>query len=342
MGVGAVGATASPVLLPEAPATEPAQPAEATPAAAATDTAAAQGTGQTAPSVPNWYEGSPLQTYRGLHDRLGALDDAQQRFLRVQNTMGDGPAVDALRSDVLARGRDVANFLRDHAPQIGGNPGLSQAAADASRTLASTPTLRGDSTIAGALSSAAGVLENGADVGQGALAAAPVAQAFVESAGRIAGVVGGTAGAIDHASRLFGRDGNYGDAIAVAGSIGSAVAAARGSTPLGLGSMALEVVGKGIADYRRGEVDRSAMFDAMRRADVPEAAARAISQANPEIIRGLTDRGLSPEMLIQVATVAPQTLKLAPPPTIDQIGRWQSLTPARLQTLQNLERLLGP
>jgi hypothetical protein len=338
MGIGAVGSTSSPVTLPEAPAADAAAAAATPPAAA--DATAVHNADAAGGTLPSWYQGSPLQTFHGLRDRMGALDDAQQRFLRVQGAMGDGPAVDALRGEVVARGRDVATFLQDHAAQIRGNEGLSQAAGDASRRLAANPTLRGDNTIAGALSSAAGVLEVGADLGQSAFAA-PAAQAFLESAGRIAGVGGGAAGAIDNASRLLGRDGNFGDAIAAVGSAGGIVAAARGSSPLGWGSLALEVVGKGIADHRRGEVDRTTMQAAMVRAGVPEAAARAIADANPDVIRGLTDRGMSAAMLIQVATVAPQTLRLAPPPMIDQIGRWPSLTPERLQTLQNLERLLA-
>lgn len=340
MGVGAVGSTSSPVTLPEVPASEPAPPGAAAADPAQADATAARDTAPAGGTFPNWYQGSPLQTFHGLRDRLGALDDAQQRFLRVQKAMGDGPAVDALRGEVVARGREVATFLHDNAQQIRGNEGLSQAAGDASRRLAAIPALRGDTTIAGALSSAAGILEAGADLGQSAFAV-PAAQAFLESAGRIAGVGGGAAGVVDHASRLLGRDGNVGDAIAAVGSAGGIVASLRGSTPLGLGSLALEVVGKGIADHRRGEVDRTTMQAAMVRAGVPDAAARAISEADPDIIRGLTDRGMSPEMLIQVATVAPQTLRLATPPMIDQIGRWPSLTPERLQTLQNLERLLA-
>ena len=263
-----------------------------------------------------------LAVHTILREHLERFIDARAQYARIAATTG-GPGVEALRAQLVTHARALSAAVLAQADAIRrlDNMAINELAIAAAHVLSQSPEAMTDLSIAQDLSMAAAALEVGLDV-----AANPTGTPALASLGRVAGVLSGVAGLIYNGATLVMPGGNVGDAVAVGGGILGIIAAARGSTPLGLASIVVEQLGTAIANSIRGQSDRDAIRDALVAEGVPAQVANAIANGEPEIMRELRDYGVSSARVVEIAGIAPNLLTngnpILTPAALREIIRW--------------------
>jgi hypothetical protein len=263
-----------------------------------------------------------------IQQRVDALSEAQARLQREEKALEGspgGPTVEALRARVAERARDLSGFLAQHAEAIGkmNNEIVNHTATRAYEAINQSPVARADATVAANVSTAAGALEiaydvlsKGAPAGSGTLS--------LRNLAKVAGAVSVAASALHHGSRLVGgdgpgRDGNIGDVIGLGGAAMGIAGTFRGSTPWGLGSIAVEFIGSKISDYIRGSADRASLRDALVSNGVPQETADVVANTRPELLRELNRAGVSTENILNLAKDSPDLMRRARPDIIKEL-----------------------
>jgi hypothetical protein len=282
--------------------------------------------------------GSPLYVFESIRRHTDWFVSLREQVERVEGA-GGGMGAAALHNELAIHAAALSAFLNEVAPEIArvNHPAVYDIATAAVNELARAPIARtsNDRTIAQNLSSAGGKI---------AAVFGVMGWAFDQDlpAGELIDILGSVAGiyaAFEHGAS--GR-GNVGDAVAGAGALLGLIAAARGATVLGLAAMVVEMIGSGIAEGIRTQEDRDAVEAALVRAGVEQALAHALANLRPEAIRAL--RPLSPERIVQLASIAPNVFTQPDPDFFREMVSWGNdvpLTGYRLEALQNWNNFLA-
>jgi len=276
------------------------------------------------------------------------LERAQARLQKAQQEMAGGPVVDAQQKNVVEIARALSGYLGSQAGNIAAwnIPQVNDTARKALTAIARDPTSLADSTVASNVHTFAGALQGSADLGELVSRGGQVAREMISLAklSKAAGLVNGAAGALAHAQDVLGPEGgNAGDAVAIAGNLMVALGALEASSPLGWAGVGLDVVGSWISGAIHDSASREAARASMIRDGMPASVADTLVNAEPEILKGLYEHGVSNERVVELAARYPALL------TNPTFGRelvelmshaTNGLSPQQMQILQRWDSFL--